>query len=209
MEEGRLKPMPVDYDPELFKRLYEETKPLRLSLARQIDHHRLGVGPEDILSFFDTKFIYVFTKHYQDSPEKLKAFLLNAIRNFKCRILRSAYTVKNSQHIISTEDAHETVNWLEDDSTSDVRDFYYQKLIDFLKKTISDNALMVLQLQLNPPPYILARINTNPQKPLQKIPDTLLIEYLGLEVNNKTLKYIQGIKKEIKAGIALAKANFR
>lgn len=205
MEESRLRPMAVGFDEKLFNRLYAETAPLRKKLAGQIDSRRFGLGYEDILSFFDVKFIYCFNKHYDDPPEKLKAFLLNALRNFKCRILRAAYTKKFSQSIVSFEDLQAKEFDIAEEN--DTRDSYMEKLLSFLKDHLSDNALLILQIQLNPPPFILDRINISKEKSLQKIPDQLILEYLDLGYSDNAVKYLNHLKKEIKQVIGFAKTS--
>ena len=204
MEESRLKPMAEGYDEKLFNRLYSEVMPLKRKLAGQIDHHRFGLTYEDILSFFDIKITYVFNKHYNEPPEKIKAYLLNAIRNFKCRILRAAYTKKYSQSIIGIDEAFDIKD---DNDNNDTYQFYKDRLMEFMKDNLSSNALLILEIQLNPPPFILDKINTNKNKPLQKIPDQVILEYLDLGQSNNAYKYLNHLKKEIKQVINFAKSS--
>lgn len=205
MEVHRLKPMPKGYDQQLFNQLYKETEPLRKSLAHRIDHRRFGLTYEDVLSFFDDKFIFCFSKHHDEDPKKLKAFLINSLQNFKNRILRSIYTKKYSQNIISLDAMVVDQEIVEEE---DNHQYYYEKLMSFMKDHLSDNALLILEIQLNPPPYILSRINVDKDKNLQKIPDELLLEYLDLGDSDNAYKYIKRLKKEIRNSINYAKTSF-
>jgi len=209
MEENRLKPMPADYDEQLFNRLYQETLPLRRVLARQIDSRRFGLAFEDILSFFDSKFIYVFSKHYKEDPNKLKAFLINSLKNFKCRILKSAYTHKYSQSIISLDVLVVEQPDIIADEVSNTKDFYYEKLMAFMKEHLSDNALLILELQINPPPYIIQKINIDKSKNLQKVPDQVILEYLDMGQSDNAYKYIKKLRKEIRNAVNYAKTTFK
>lgn len=204
MEENRLKPMAVGYDEKLFNTLYKEITPLKRKLAHQIDCRRFGVPYEDILSFFDIKFLFCFNKHHNEPPEKLKAYLINSLQRFRYRIMRAAYTQKYSQSIVSLEDSPELdISYDEND-----RDYYYEQLMVFMEENISPNALLILQIQLNPPPFIIERINIDKDKPLQKIPDSLLLEYLSLGSGDNAMRYLKKLKKEIKEAIHSAKLKF-
>lgn len=208
MEENRLQPMVEGYDEKLFNKLYQETEPLRRKLAGQIDARRFGLFYDDILSFFDVKFIFCFNKHYNEPPNKLKAFLLNSLSNFKNRILRNAYTVKNSQNIVSFDTLVNIDDsfHLEPDYVSPTpRDYYYEKMMHFMKHHLSDNAYLLLEVQLNPPPYILKRINKSPDSNLQKIPDLVLLKYFGLGKSENAHRYLNKLKKEIRSAVQYAK----
>jgi hypothetical protein len=208
MEESRLKPMVEGYNVELFNRIYDDTLPLRKKLASGIDPRRFGLAYEDILSFFDIKFIYVFNKYHYETEGVLKGMIINALSNFKNRILRSAYTNKHSQSIISTDNLLNLEDAEFEEPQSD-KDYYYDKTMQFMKEHLSENAFLVLEVQLNPPPYILKRINVDKEKCLQKIPDDLLLEYFGLGFSDNAYKYLGQIKKEIRNAIAYAKKALR
>ena len=203
MEESRLKPMVVGYNERLFNQIYSDTEALRRRLASQIDSRRFGLGYEDILSFFDVKFIFVFNKHHDEPPEKIKAFIINALQNFKCRILRAAYTKRYSQSILSFDEVPQ--NELEIAEENSTREFYREKLMEFMKNHLSENALLILEIQLNPPPFILSQINIDKDKPLQKIPDQVILDYLDLGNSESAVKYLGHLKKEIKQAVNFAK----
>lgn len=207
LELNRLRTMPEAYDERLFNKLYSKTENLRQKLARGIDSRRFGLCHEDVVSFFDVKFIFVFSKHHEKDEQILLGFILNSLRNFKCRILRAAYTNKFSQNITSVEN----LITLEDEVSHDPlpQPNNLDKMMDYMKEHLSPNAYMVLDIKLNPPPYILKRINTSPDANLQKIPDHLILDYLDLGTSEKSYKYFDSLKKEIKNAIAYAKTHFQ
>ena len=77
MEEHRLTTMKEGYDEKLFNDLYEKVKPLKRKLASTISTSKLGISYDDILSWFDIKFIFVFNKYFENKePEVLKGFII-------------------------------------------------------------------------------------------------------------------------------------
>jgi len=213
MEENRLKPM-VKHDPKIFNDIYSKTHKLRKSLAAGIDARRFGVDYNEILSWFDVKFIYVFNKYYNEhNPEVLKGHIINALQLFKFRIIRAAYTAKHSQNIAYVED----INLLEDvvteeNDVTNSKDYFYNMAMDYFKATLSDNAYQLLEVELNPPPYILSRltdIEGKPSKRINKIPNHLIAEYLGLGSSDKEVKYIKGLRKEVSQATVSARDYFQ
>lgn len=210
LELNRLKPMPENYDKELFNSLYSKTQNLRRKLASEIDAKRFGVEYEDILSTFDVKFIFVFSQHHEKPENILLGFLLNSLKNFKCRILRSAYTQKFSQTLISVDQVINFDDHLTDDANSihNTNTDYFTVFMAFMKEHLSLNAYTVLDLKLNPPPYIYAKLNVSPDTNLHKIPDHVILDYLDLGHGPKATKYLHGLKKEIRNTVNYAKSHF-
>lgn len=209
-ELNRLKPMPEVYDKSLFNKLYGKTENLRKKLARQIDPNRFGVTYEDILAAFDVKFIFVFEKNHERSENELTARMLNALQNFKCRILRSAYTIKYSQKIMQVENVLTLEDYLMEDHpvNSSSQNNYFNEMMDFMKNYLSDNAYSILEIKLNPPPYIQSKLNMTPDSNIQKIPDHIILDYFGLGTGKKAYKYLNTLKKEISNAVNCAKAHF-
>lgn len=207
LELNRLKAMPDNYDQKLFNHLYYKTENLRRKLASEIDSRRFGLSKEDVLSFFDVKFIFVFSKHHELPENILLGYLLNSLKNFKARILRSAYTQKYSQSIMSIDNL--TFDYLSDPIDDNTKDTYFEKIMVFMKKHLSLNAYTILDLQMNPPPYIYHKLNTSPDTNLRKIPDHIILDYLDLGSSPKAFKYIEGLKKEIRNATKYAKEIFK
>jgi len=209
LELNRLKPMPEVYDKQLFNTLYGKTENLRRKLASQIDCRRFGVSYEDILAEFDVKFIFVFNKFHEKPENILLGMMLNSLKNFKCRILRSAYTKKFSQNILQVDD----VTTLEDNlynsqpTTIDAHN-YSEDLMGYMKEHLSMDAYSVLEIKLNPPPYIHNKLNTTKDSNLQKVPDHLILDYFDLGDSDQAYKYLSLLKKEIRNTINNAKTHF-
>lgn len=209
MEESRLKPMVAGYDKEMFNRLFSKTENLRKKLASEIDPNRFGVCYCDIVSFFDIKFIYVFNKYYPRHTEGvLLGHLINALKLFKFRILRSAYILKHNHKKVDIDSVITYEENLVDNSDPyKDKNNYLPVLMDFLKRHLSDNAYLLLEVQLNPPPFILCKINPGEDSSLQKIPDQVYLEYLNLGLSDNSYKYLKYLKNEIKDAINYAKVN--
>jgi hypothetical protein len=208
METNRLKPMVENYDEPKFNRLFKKTEGLRKKLASEIDARRFGVDRDEILSWFSVKFIYVYNKYCQDQSEEiLLGHLIKSMQWFKCRVLRNAYTHKHSQSIVSTSDIEIESSFIE--NPTEVKPNNYEILFNFIRTKISDNAYTLLELQYNPTPYILARLEELGVQNIHKIPDQVLCDYFDLGFTFKSLRYLDHLKKEIKYGISVAKQHFR
>lgn len=202
--------MAEGYDVQLFNQLYKDTEGLRKKLASGIDCRRFGLPYDEVLSFFDVKFIYTFNKYHDEPANILKAQIIKSLQNFKQRILRKAYTVKHSQNIVSVETLLTyDENLIEEHPENDPRDYYYNTIMKFMEGHLSENAFLIFQVQLNPPPFVLKRINPGEDKDLQKIPDEVLLEYFDLGFTEKSYKYLTHLKKEIRNAIAYAKVKFK
>ena len=211
MEIQRLKPMVEGYDEKLFNELYQKTAGLRRKLSSEINPHRFGLAPEDIHSWFDDKFIYVFNKYYHKyNSEILLGYLINSLKLFKCRVLRAAYTTKYSQTIIQIEDYSPLSNLFKEDSFNRDKQEKLEEIILHLESILTADALFILKIMLNPPPYIMTRITPSKNQALRnRIPDELICKYLELPYNKKIQHIIAGLKNEIDAGINQTKEYFR
>ena len=97
MESHRLKPMVDGYDEKLFNKIYQDTELLRKKLTYQIDARKFGFDQNEIYSWFNVKLIFTFNRYYNEStPEILKAKIINSLQNFKNRIIKLSYSLKNS-----------------------------------------------------------------------------------------------------------------
>lgn len=204
MEIHRLTTMKDGYPVELFNKLYKETQQLRKSLAWGIDHRRYGVTNDVIESWFDDKFIFVFNKHFDNQdPDHLKGTIINSLRFFKNRVLRKAYSQEGEFHTntIDLEGTSMLINYLPDKADIANDELFLNLALEFMKEELSDNAFMLLNLQLNPPPFILDKIkksNTN-------IPLDLILEFFDLDNISKNVRLVRNLKKEISQAIEKAK----
>ena len=198
MELHRLGELPDDFNSKLFNKLYKETEGLRRNLANQIDQRRYGVTKDIILSWFDDKFIFVFTKYMDSRDEKhLKYSLINALSLFKCRVLRKAYSgeseiYSNTISIINRDDETDIFDIIPiQDEISD-GDLFLELALSFLKKKLEDDAYLLLELQINPPAFILDRVRSK-----FNITTKVLVEYFSLPPNKESYKYIESLKQSI------------
>jgi len=209
MEIHRLTPMKDGYSEELFNKLYKETRNLRKSLARQIDSRRYGVTPDIILSWFDDKFIFVFNKHFDNKdPDVLKGFIISALQTFKFRILRKAYGLEGEFHgsKVDLEGEDNLINIIPDTTFNKTEDIFYNLALEFMKDRLTSNAYILFQIQMDPPPYILNRINNNNSR----ISNSLIAEFLGIEMETQsaTERYVKNLKKEVNLTIKKAREYF-
>lgn len=205
MEIHRLKQMKDGYPEQLFNSLYNSTSELRKSLAYQIDNRRYGVTKDIILSWFDDKFIFVFNKYYDTMDEDtLRGFIINSLRTFKMRILRKAYSHDSEFYIshVELEGDSNNINRIKEEAPLDDNDL--ERVITFLKSKLSKEAFTVLQIQLNPPPYILSKL----KKSNSHIPNNLILEYLNLVSTPSNKRFISNVRKEIEEVIGSAKSYF-
>lgn len=217
MEEHRLKPMPDQYDQNLFNKLYKETQLLRNKLVYNIDARRFGVDSNEIASWFDVKFIFVFSKYYKefkDEPGVLKGHLINALQLFKYRVLKEAYMDKNKQYlnkieIQEIEYFEALISTEEETEREENHNHLLSKILSFLKSKLTDDAFLIFELQLNPPPFILHRLESLSNQRSGSIPNDILADYLGLIPNRKVISYIAELKKEIKVTVESAKEYFQ
>lgn len=201
MEHHRLKPMKEGYDQELFNKLYKETSALRRKLAFQIDSRKFGVDYQEILSWFDVKFIHTFNKYWDKEPKRLMGYIINSLQTYKYRVMRSSYQVKYHTHAhqldITTVYGETDIK---DETSEDIqrREFYMDRIMQYMKDKLTDDALLVLQVQLNPPPFIAEQMEDEGKKQNTNIPSDILIDFLGLSSSENAEAYIKDLRKQIR-----------
>jgi len=205
MELHRLKPMQQGYNEKLFNELYEKTRYLRNSLVYQIDSRRFGVTANEISSWFDDKFIYVFNKYYgEKEPEVLLGYLINSLKQFKNRVLRKAYQEGIYENIIRWDDT-DLISIIPDEKEPEDREVLIGLITTFFEKRLSREAFLVFSVELNPPPYIINQVSHSNSK----IPAWLIADYLGWPDSKYTLKLINKFRKEIDKVILEAQGYFQ
>jgi hypothetical protein len=206
MEEHRLIPMPDNYDKKLFLSLMKDTKALRNKLAYGIDHTRYGVEKEDLVSWFNTKLIFIFSKYYgQVDNNVLKGKIISGLQFYRNRILRYSYTKKN------------TVN-----QTSDISEFYsmesnsiisieeeeshtLDEVFPLFKSKLDAFSYHILTIDYAPPIFILAKLDAKESK--KKIPEALICQFLEIEHTNEVHHEILNARRKYRKVIALIQAN--
>lgn len=211
-ESHRLLPMKGTYDEKLFNQLYKETQGLRKKLAHQIDARKFGVDYDEILSWFDVKFLFAFNKYFDREPERLKGYLVNALMMYKYRIMRSSYQVKYHNHA-NMLDVSELVSLGEfdvvDEVSMDNKNNLKEEAFSFLKSRLCNDALLVLEIELNPPDFIIMEMEELYKPKGTKIPNNIIADYLGYGDSDKGTKYIGDLRKDIKEAISLAQSHFK
>lgn len=207
-ETHRLKPMAQGYDEDVFVQIYEDTQRLRNKLAFEIDNRRFGVDKQEILSWFDVKFIHAYNKFLRtygsEDEGNLKGYIINSLKQYKNRVLRTSYQKKYIEHhhiLDITELIDETQI---ESNPEEVPQIFLQKALEFIKDSISDNALMILELELNPPEWVKREIEDLGKKQNTKIPSYVIAEYLGLPNTPNIILWINSLRKEANHAIELA-----
>lgn len=195
MEINRLVPMKEGYPLDLFNQIYEDTRALRKKLSYSINSRYYGVSPDIIESWFDDKFILVFNKHFDNKePDVLKGFIITSLQRFKNRVLRKAYDKGGQFHSskIELDNEDSFINFIPSEDKTD-ENIFLELAMKFMEDKLSEDAYLLLNTQLNPPPFILDQIRTSSSK----ITVPILLEFFGLNDNNKNRKYISRLKTEI------------
>lgn len=202
-ESHRLKEMPAEYDQALFNQLFKETRELRQKLAFEIDARKFGVDYREVLSWFDVKFLYAFNKYYGD--ERLKGYIINSLRTFKLRIVKNSYQTKHQ--VNNSIDIDETFD-LAYDEPEDYNKPLLEVVQKYFKDRLSPDALLLWEIELSPPPYILEKLANPENKKIPKCPDELILEYLGIPCNDNSLNYLKSLRSDIKDITKRAKEYF-
>jgi hypothetical protein len=209
MEIHRLKPVPENYDRELFNSLYEVTRSLRKSLTYQVDARRFGVSPDVIASWFDDKFTYVFFKYYGVyPPEVLKGYIINSLKTFKFRMLRKAYQesyIELYNNIVHLEDQEKELSNIPDETGLGAQEALLDMALTYLKSHLPSEAYTILEITINPPLYIISRM----KDPSVRIPTKLILEFLDITPTDDMISKVNKIRRNIDEVIASAKYHFR
>lgn len=204
-ESHRLKGMPENYDQQLFKSLYDDTKLLIKKLAYEIDGRKFGIDNDELQSWFYVKFLYAFNKYYGDP--KIKGYIINALRTYKQRIILNSY---QPQYILHQSSIDITEVW-EDIGPSEELDTSANELLasakEYMKENLSEDAYFILEIELNPPPYILTKLRNSEQKKMPKLPTELIADYLDIP-DEEGLEYLDSLRYEIKEVTQKAKEYF-
>jgi hypothetical protein len=218
-ESHRLKPMTANLDARVFETIFHETEPLRKKLAFNIDARKFGVDYKEILSCFNVKFIWAYnqylSKHDTTNIGDLKGYIIRALETYQYRLMRSSYQAKFKDHhtMLNIDDpAFQestviTTTAYEPPIENDPEDLY-SKALDYLKNNLSGDAFFILELELNPPDYILREAKEMGKNIKKGLPCSLIAEYLGWDDDPQVIDYLKKLKQEIKAGLEEAKEYF-
>lgn len=195
------------YDQDMFNRLYKSCRPLIKNLVNQVDTKRLGVTKDLVTSYFWDKFLYVFNKYQGEYTEnRLKATLLSSLSTFKNKLLRSAYGEKAefNQSMTSFEVLFDNSKELLDDSEETRnKEYYYNQLHEYIKKNLTPDEYLLFKTLLDPPEYILERL----QETRGKISSLILIDFFRLPRTVKSEGIIRNMRRKISSVIEQAKVD--
>lgn len=192
----RLKPMQEGYDQDLFNRLYKLCKPVIKNLVRQIDARRYNVTPDIIQAQFEDKMLFVFNKYYgKVSEEHLKANILRSLSTYKVHLLKYAYNERAefNQSLASLDDLFDDSKEYMDDTEETVfREELLDKVHQYMKEHLSDDAYMVWQVVTNPPPYVEERM-LGP-----RVTNIVIAEFFDLPKTRSAVKWIGELREDIR-----------
>lgn len=202
MEIDRIKEF-NNYDVDMFNRIYKQCKPLIKSLVYTIDSKRLGVDKDMIKSYFDDKFMFVFSKYNKIYEEKrLKALIISSLQNFKNRLLRLAYGNSSDFYmgLVSIDDSYDTLSSIPEESSDNKERL--EIIYEYMKTNLSPEALLLFTIELYPPEWFIDRVdNINLQTKFIKFSNYMYLEYFELPKTKSYSKYISSIKHEIEVWI--------
>jgi hypothetical protein len=121
-------------------------------------------------------------------------------------MLRKAYS-KYNIHIneVRLDSEMNLINIIPTETELSEHDLFLELALSYLKKNLCDDAFLILEIELNPPPFILNKIS-NPQT---KIPANLIAEYLDLEPTKDSVNYVNDLRREREYWVEEAKEYFR
>lgn len=192
----RLKPMQENYDVDMFNHIYKLCKPVIRNLVRQIDSRRFNLPQDMITSYFYDKLLYIFNKYYgKVSEEHLKANILRGLTTYKNHLLKYAYNEKSefNQNLYSLDLLFDNDKECIDDNDDVIyREEMLQKVDDYMKEHLSDNAYLVWQVVTNPPNYIEERVRGS------RITNILIAEFFDLPKTRSSVKFIGELREDIR-----------
>lgn len=183
------------YDQELFNKLYKLCKPVIRNLVKQIDARRYNVTPDIIKSQFEDKMLFVFNKYYgKVSEEHLKANILRALSTYKLHLLKYAYNERAefNQSISSLDELYDnSKEYLDDFDETLQKEELLQKVHQYMKEHLSDDAYMVWQVITNPPPYVEESM-LGP-----RITNIVIAEFFDLPKTRSAVRWISELRDDI------------
>lgn len=203
----RLKPMPDNYNVQLFNKLYRICKPVIRNLVRQIDCRRFNLTPDIIHSYFVDKMLYVFAKYYGTcSTEHLQAKILLSLSTFKNKLLRAAYSEEAEANLEmqKLEDLFDDNKELLDTSEDDkYREECLQRIEEYMREHLSADAFLVFKVLMDPPEFI----QEYPGNGQGNITSMSLVKFFELPSNRSSIRFITELRKDIDYWIERAKVD--
>lgn len=212
-ESHRLTAMPDDYDQALFEKIYMETEGLRRKLSWGIDHRKFGVEKDEILQWFDVKFIHAFCQFHKkydtSNPGNLKGYIINSLKTYQYRVMRISYKEEFDKHLglIPVDDIIES-DIIQEEYTP-IREVLLETSLSYMKTILSEDAMLVLDIELNRPQWVIEYMADMGVPRHNKVPNEIIVDFLGLEKSPAVLNYIKDLQYEIQMAIANTKEYFK
>ena len=203
-------PMPIGYDVNLFEEIYSKTKQLRNKLVWQINPEKFGVDEQELKSWFDVKFLQAFNRYHDDErckdnrPEKLKAFVIQALQMYKRKIVKDSYHGKNElNNTIDIEEVFDYETLVIEVMEPELEDNRITLIKQYYKERLSSDAYFLFELELNPPPYIISKLRNPDEQKMPKITNSDWADYLGIPYEDDYEaglfdSHLSKLRKEIK-----------
>jgi len=165
---------------ELFLQLLSDTEPRKKALAGSFEYGRYGFTYDDIRGFMDEKLLHVFMK-YPDTPyEEVKAIALASIHRVIPAIIR-----KYGREVLTEEKILER-------AITDVP-LQMGTLIENVLPLVQPSQRGLVEIILDPPVYVLARVN----RVDKRVPSRLLLEFLGATPSPYNIKMLNKFRKKL------------
>lgn len=214
MEEHRLQELPPDYNPQLFTKLFKELTPLKKKLAANFDFTRFkGITYEDLLSFYDVKFILLYKKYFCEKhlPENLlRGHLISGLSNYRNRLLKMSYQEKYLTKAINPEGIDNFDNLLKDEASRDSREMYFSLLYTYIQQKLNNPiAYDLFHVELYIPEALKEYVVVVGRKKI--IPTWVLVEYLDIphQVGIDMNVYLDKCRARVKEVLVEAQKYFK
>lgn len=194
--------MPADYDAETFNEMYVKCSAYMDKLARGINPRYFNVTDDIVRSWFDDKFIWIYTKYHNEMSDKaLLPHILKGLKTFQAHVMMKAYSEKADMNMrmmsMDNEElwAPHQLEAIPDES----KGFQDNDLVREVKARVKEilgntDAYTLFEMQLNPPPMVLGDESGDQ--------DSAWAKFFGLPLVEESFTYIHILKEEISRAIS-------
>lgn len=209
MEEHRLTPRKECFDEKAFNRIRTKVTPLKKNLAAQISPGRFGMEYEDILSWFDSKTLFIFNRYWdgERTENEVLARVINGLKHFKFRIIRFSYHEKYKSPKVNIEDINEYEEFpinggIAEEEVFEASSSKIRAINTQLRAMVSEDAYEIHQIEMNPPVYIMQQLDMRNKKLTSRIPAYIIADFLGFEpAHDRGAHYVSECRREINKAI--------
>lgn len=190
-------------DSQTFNNILQKAQPLINSLTHSTSIN--GFSSDIIRTFYEDKLIYVFNKYYQDPENIILAKVLNSLSLYKIRLLYKARLDTISMDDLKLSYFHNLA-----DEDEDNRELFLNLGMSFIEKRLTEEAMAILQLKINPPQELINMIYPKKVISLNAIANYIIETYDEGEVTyQQIMAYLKAINKQITSVIKEAGEYFK